>query len=46
MMPEVEKQKALLDQGNNSQVQQMGKPQQQAMQPPTTREVAMRGLLR
>ena len=46
MMPEVEKQKALLDQGNNPQVQQMGRPQQQAMQPPTTREVAMRGLLR
>ena len=46
MMPEVEKQKALLDQGNNPQVQQMAKPQQQAMKPPTTRELAMRGLLR
>ena len=47
MMPEVEKQKALLEQqGNNPQVQQMGQPQQQGMAPPNARDVAVNGLLR
>lgn len=47
MMPEVEKQKALLDeQAANSQTAQMGQPQEMPMQPPTTRDMAMRGLLR
>lgn len=43
MMPEVEKQAGLLQ---NEQVQNMAQPQQAAMQPPTTRDVAMRGILR
>jgi ketol-acid reductoisomerase len=47
MMPEIERQKALLDeQGNNPQVQQMGQPQQQNMAPPNVRDVAVNGLLR
>ena len=47
MMPEVEKQKALLaEQGNNPQVQQMGQPPQQNMAPPNARDVAVNGLLR
>jgi len=47
MMPEVEKQKALLEeQGNNPQVQQMGQRQQQNMAPPNVRDVAVNGLLR
>jgi hypothetical protein len=47
MMPEIERQKALLDeQGNNPQVQGMAQPQQQTMAPPTTRDLALQGLLR
>ena len=47
MMPEIERQKALLDeQNNNPQVQQMGQPQQQNMAPPNVRDVAVNGLLR
>jgi hypothetical protein len=47
MMPEIERQKALLDeQNNNPQVQQMGQPQQQNMAPPNARDVAVNGLLR
>ena len=47
MMPEVEKQKALLEeQVSNPQTAQMGQPQAMPMQAPTTRDVAMRGLLR
>jgi hypothetical protein len=47
MMPEIEKQKALLEQqGNNPQVQQMGQPPQQNMAPPNARDVAVNGLLR
>ena len=47
MMPEIEKQKALLEeQGANPQVQGMAQPQQQTMAPPTTRDLALRGLLR
>ena len=42
MMPEIERQKALLDeQNNNPQVQQMGQPQQQNMAPPNARDVAV-----
>ena len=47
MMPEVEKQRALLEEQNrNPQTAQMGQRQAMPMQPPTTRDVAMRGLLR
>jgi len=46
MMPEVEKQKALLEEQANSQTSQMAQRQPMPMQPPTTRDVAMRGLLR
>ena len=47
MMPEVERQKGLLQQQpNNPQMQQMARPPQQGMAPPTTRDLAMRGLLR
>jgi hypothetical protein len=47
MMPEIERQKALLDeQNNNPQIQQMGQPQQQNMAPPNARDVAVNGLLR
>lgn len=47
MMPEVEKQKALLEeQASNPQTAQMGQPQAMPMQAPTARDVAMRGLLR
>lgn len=47
MMPEIERQKGLLqDQPNNPQMQQMARPPQQQMAPPTTRDLAMRGLLR
>ena len=47
MMPEIERQKALLDeQNNNPQVQQMVQPQQQNMAPPNARDVAVNGLLR
>ena len=47
MMPEVERQKGLLQQQpNNAQMQQMARPQQQGMAPPNARDLAMRGLLR
>jgi|TARA_B110000971_G_scaffold23629_1_gene21260 hypothetical protein len=47
MMPEIERQKGLLqDQPNNPQMQQMARPPQQQMAPPTTRDLAMKGLLR
>jgi len=46
IMPEVEKQKGLLDeQMQNPQVDQMARPVQPAMAPPTTRDVALRSLL-
>ena len=46
VMPEVEKQKGLLDeQMQNPQVDQMAKPPEQTMAPPTTRDVALRSLL-
>ena len=41
-----EQQKGLLQQAKNPQMQQMGKPQAQGMPMPTTRDAAMRGLLR
>ena len=45
-MPEVEKQKGLLDeQMQNPQVDQMARPPEQTMAPPTTRDVALRSLL-
>jgi len=47
MMPEIERQKGLLQQQpNNPQMQQMARPPQQRMAPPTTRDLAMKGLLR
>ena len=47
MMPEVERQKGLLQQQpNNPQMQQMARPQQQGMAPPNARDLAMKGLLR
>ena len=46
VMPEVEKQKGLLDeQRQNPQVDQMARPPEQTMAPPTTRDVALRSLL-
>jgi hypothetical protein len=46
VMPEVEKQKGLLDeQMQNPQVDQMARPVEQTMAPPTTRDVALRSLL-
>jgi len=46
VMPEVEKQKGLLDeQMQNPQVDQMARPPEQTMAPPTTRDVALRSLL-
>lgn len=46
VMPEVEKQKGLLDeQMANEQVDQMARPPEQTMAPPTTRDVALRSLL-
>ena len=46
-MAEVERQKGLLQQQpNNPQMQQMARPPQRGMAPPTTRDLAMRGLLR
>ncbi len=46
VMPEVEKQKGLLDeQMANEQVNQMARPPEQTMAPPTTRDVALRSLL-
>jgi hypothetical protein len=46
VMPEVEKQKGLLDeQMQNEQVDQMARPPEQTMAPPTTRDVALRSLL-
>ena len=45
VMPEVEKQKGLLDeQMQNPQVDQMARPPEQTMAPPTTRDVALRSL--
>jgi hypothetical protein len=45
-MPEVEKQKGLLDeQMQNPQVDQMARPVEPTMAPPTTRDVALRSLL-
>ena len=48
LLPEIaKKQQGLLQQQiKNPQMQQMGKPQAQGMPMPTTRDVAMRGLLR
>jgi hypothetical protein len=47
VMPEVEKQKGLLDEQQmaNPQVDQMAKPPEQTMAPPTARDVALRSLL-
>ena len=46
VMPEVEKQKGLLDeQMQNPQVDQMARPPEQTMAPPTARDVALRSLL-
>ena len=47
IMPEVEKQKGLLDEQQmaNPQVDQMAKPPEQTMAPPTARDVALRSLL-
>ena len=46
VMPEVEKKKGLLDeQMQNPQVDQMARPPEQTMAPPTTRDVALRSLL-
>ena len=46
VMPEVEKQKGLLDeQMQNEQVDQMARPVEPTMAPPTTRDVALRSLL-
>ena len=46
VMPEVEKQKGLLDeQMQNEQVDQKARPPEQTMAPPTTRDVALRSLL-
>ena len=46
VMPEVEKQNGLLDeQMQNPQVDQMARPPEQTMAPPTTRDVALRSLL-
>ena len=46
VMPEVEKQKGLLDeQMQNPQVDQMARPPERTMAPPTTRDVALRSLL-
>lgn len=47
VMPEVEKQKGLLDEQQmaNPQVDQMARPAEQTMAPPTTRDVALRSLL-
>jgi hypothetical protein len=46
-MPEVEKQKGLLDEQQmaNPQVDQMARPPEQTMAPPTARDVALRSLL-
>jgi hypothetical protein len=47
VMPEVEKQKGLLDEQQmaNPQVDQMARPPEQTMAPPTARDVALRSLL-
>ena len=47
VMPEVEKQKGLLDEQQmaNPQVDQMARQPEQTMAPPTTRDVALRSLL-
>ena len=47
VMPEVEKQKGLLDEQQmaNPQVDQMARPAEQTMAPPTARDVALRSLL-
>ena len=47
VMPEVEKQKGLLDEQQmaNLQVDQMARPPEQTMAPPTARDVALRSLL-
>jgi len=46
IMPEMAKQKGLLDeQANNPQMQEMARPQEPTMAPPTTREVALNSLL-
>jgi len=46
IMPEMERQKGLLDeQSDNPQMQNMARPQEPAMAPPTTRDVALRSLL-
>ena len=47
VMPEVEKQKGLLDEQQmaNPQVDQMARPPEKTMAPPTARDVALRSLL-
>ena len=47
VMPEVEKQKGLLEEQQmaNPQVDQMARPPEQTMAPPTARDVALRSLL-
>ena len=47
VMPEVEKQKGLLDEQQmaNPQVDRMARPPEQTMAPPTARDVALRSLL-
>ena len=47
VMPEVEKQKGLLDEQQmaNPQVDQMARPPEHTMAPPTPRDVALRSLL-